>query len=448
MLRRTQQDILKKLLPPRTDVFVYLNLTTSQQMAYEEQSTRLKQSLGCANNADMMLDDDVEDDNDEALEVVSSSSSGGSFVLPGLQKLRTLCNMSDAVMEGAEISLPSSNSSYSTANNNNNNNNNNNSNQQNVGSDNNNTMTGGKSGWVVPQKQASTSSAGGGKGKENNGKSDESVAVSIDQLLQGSSKLMALDVFLRVLRQISPEEKAVVVSNFTSTLSYIETLAKIRGWGTLRIDGSVATDKRQNLVDCFNRASDRRFLFLLSAKAGGVGINLVGGSRLIMFDCDWNPAVDVQAMSRVWREGQQRPVFIYRFIASGYIEDAIIQRQESKVGLASGVMMDGSADTEEITSSSSSSSSSSSKGFLSLTKKDVLALMHPKPSPSSFSRKTTTTDEDNRDGDVPVDNSDDMDEDVVGDEDVAAKDAVLVAFRAELSRTAGCESLLKHIKKG
>ena len=51
----------------------------------------------------------------------------------------------------------------------------------------------------------------------------------------------------------------------------------------------------------------------------------IGGSRLIMFDCDWNPAVDKQAMSRVWREGQLRPVFIYRLVANGKIEDAILQ---------------------------------------------------------------------------------------------------------------------------
>ena len=77
-------------------------------------------------------------------------------------------------------------------------------------------------------------------------------------------------------------------------------------------------------------------------------------------------------------------------------------------------------------------------------KKDVLALMHPKPSPCAIK---TINHEMNSDGDVPVDNSDDIDEDA-GGEDVASQDAVLVAFRAELTRTAGCEALLKHIKRG
>ena len=119
------------------------------------------------------------------------------------------------------------------------------------------------------------------------------------------------------------------MSNFTSTLDDVSELAELRGWSKashqLRLDGSVAIDKRQSLVDCFNREGDKRSLFLLSSKAGGVGINLIGGSRLVMMDCDWNPATDKQAMSRVWRQGQKKPVYIYRLIAIGCIEDSILQ---------------------------------------------------------------------------------------------------------------------------
>ena len=68
--------------------------------------------------------------------------------------------------------------------------------------------------------------------------------------------------------------KVVIVSSFTSTLDVVEMLANARGWSTLRLDGSVPTSRRQPLVDAFNRQSDTRRLFLLSAKAGGVGINL------------------------------------------------------------------------------------------------------------------------------------------------------------------------------
>lgn len=117
----------------------------------------------------------------------------------------------------------------------------------------------------------------------------------------------------------------VVVSNFTSTLDDVACLMESKSWSYLRLDGQVAIDKRQSLVDCFNRPIDTRKLFLLSSKAGGLGLNLIGGSRLVMMDCDWNPANDSQSMSRIWRQGQQKPVFIYRFVAMGTIEESIIQ---------------------------------------------------------------------------------------------------------------------------
>jgi SNF2 family DNA or RNA helicase len=72
---------------------------------------------------------------------------------------------------------------------------------------------------------------------------------------------------------------------------------------------------------------------LCSSKAGGCGINLIGGCRLVMFDPDWNPASDKQAAARIWREGQKRRCFIYRLMSTGTVEEKIIQRQLSKEGL-------------------------------------------------------------------------------------------------------------------
>lgn len=87
--------------------------------------------------------------------------------------------------------------------------------------------------------------------------------------------MQVLACFIKNLRKLCPDEKIVVVSNFTTTLDDIEALAKSRSWGTiLRLDGKVPVDQRQSLVNRFNRPEDDSFLFLLSAKAGGVGINL------------------------------------------------------------------------------------------------------------------------------------------------------------------------------
>jgi hypothetical protein len=75
-------------------------------------------------------------------------------------------------------------------------------------------------------------------------------------------------------------------------------------------------------------------VFLLSSKAGGCGLNLVGANHLILFDPDWNPANDLQAMARVWRPGQQKMVYLYRLLATGTIEEKIWQRQIKKMSLS------------------------------------------------------------------------------------------------------------------
>lgn len=72
--------------------------------------------------------------------------------------------------------------------------------------------------------------------------------------------------------------------------------------------------KRGKVVDEFNSPESTQFLFMLSSKAGGCGLNLIGANRLVMFDPDWNPANDEQAMARVWRDGQKKPCYIYRLM--------------------------------------------------------------------------------------------------------------------------------------
>ena len=79
-------------------------------------------------------------------------------------------------------------------------------------------------------------------------------------------------------------------------------------------------------------------IFLLSSKAGGVGLNLIGGNHLVLFDPDWNPANDAQAMARVWREGQKKNVSIYRTLSTGSIEEKIFQRQITKKALSNSVV--------------------------------------------------------------------------------------------------------------
>ncbi|KAI4318616.1 hypothetical protein MLD38_032295 [Melastoma candidum] len=147
-----------------------------------------------------------------------------------------------------------------------------------------------------------------------------------------SGKMHVLSRLLAHLRQRT-DDRIVLVSNYTQTLDLFAQLCRERRYPYLRLDGSTTISKRQKLVNRFNDPLKDEFAFLLSSKAGGCGLNLVGGNRLVLFDPDWNPANDKQAAARVWRDGQKKRVYIYRFLSAGTIEEKVYQRQISKEGL-------------------------------------------------------------------------------------------------------------------
>ncbi|TIA90542.1 hypothetical protein E3P99_01542 [Wallemia hederae] len=153
-----------------------------------------------------------------------------------------------------------------------------------------------------------------------------------------SGKLKALGRLLKSLKN-ETEEKIIVVSSFTTTLDLIESHCRLNKYKFCRLDGSTPQAKRQEIVDGFNRSPQGgKFVFLLSTKSGGVGLNLIGASRLVLFESDWNPSNDLQAMARIHRDGQTKPVFIYRFLTTGTIDEKIFQRQLTKIGLSNSLM--------------------------------------------------------------------------------------------------------------
>ncbi|KAN0114822.1 SNF2 family N-terminal domain containing protein [Hyaloscypha variabilis] len=166
--------------------------------------------------------------------------------------------------------------------------------------------------------------------------------------VRSSGKFRVLDQMLKCLSETT-NEKVVLVSNYTSTLDLLGQHLASLSLPFLRLDGSTPAAKRQDLVDTFNRTpASKNFAFLLSAKSGGAGINLIGASRLILFDVDWNPATDLQAMARIHRDGQKKPVKIYRFLMAGGMDEKIYQRQVTKMGLADSVV-DGKKDEASFT---------------------------------------------------------------------------------------------------
>ncbi|XP_074597917.1 DNA repair and recombination protein RAD54-like okr [Brevipalpus obovatus] len=166
---------------------------------------------------------------------------------------------------------------------------------------------------------------------EISGKSDRNVRSEL------SGKLRVVDILLALIKT-STDDKIVLVSNYTQTLDLFEKLCRHRSYRYVRLDGTMSIKKRANVVKRFNDPDSGDFIFMLSSKAGGCGLNLIGANRLIMFDPDWNPANDGQAMARVWRDGQKKTCYIYRMLCTGSIEEKIFQRQTHKKALSSCVV--------------------------------------------------------------------------------------------------------------
>ncbi|CAN7986196.1 unnamed protein product, partial [Ixodes hexagonus] len=166
----------------------------------------------------------------------------------------------------------------------------------------------------------------------------DAIKLAGESLEASSGKLRVLAAMLASLWDSSPREKIVVVSNFTKMLDVVQELCACKGYSFLRLDGSTSSTQRLELVERFNSVHSDYFVFLLSCKAGGVGLNLIGASRIVLYDVDWNPANDLQAMARVWRDGQGRHVFVYRLLTTGTVEEKIYQRQVMKLDLSGRVL--------------------------------------------------------------------------------------------------------------
>lgn len=108
-----------------------------------------------------------------------------------------------------------------------------------------------------------------------------------------------------------------------------------------RIDGKVKPIDRQDIVEKFNKANRGPTVMLLSLKAGGVGLNLVGANHLFLMDLHWNPALEQQAMDRIYRMGQKKDVFVHKFVCVNTIEEKVAVLQEKKMELSKSVLEGG-----------------------------------------------------------------------------------------------------------
>lgn len=158
------------------------------------------------------------------------------------------------------------------------------------------------------------------------------------KMLSDSGKLQTLDILLKRLR--AGNHRVLLFAQMTKMLNILEDYMNYRKYRYLRLDGSSTIMDRRDMVRDFQLRSDI-FVFLLSTRAGGLGINLTAADTVIFYESDWNPTLDLQAMDRAHRLGQTKDVTVYRLICKETVEEKILQRASQKSTVQQLVMTGG-----------------------------------------------------------------------------------------------------------
>ncbi|XP_077527507.1 lymphoid-specific helicase-like isoform X3 [Haemaphysalis longicornis] len=159
-----------------------------------------------------------------------------------------------------------------------------------------------------------------------------------EHLVRACGKLRLLDCMLLELRKRG--HKVLLFSQMCRVLDILEDYCLLRGFSYCRLDGSTHVEDRQQQMHRFN-TDPGCFLFLLSTRAGGLGVNLTGADTVVLYDSDWNPQCDLQAMDRCHRIGQTRPVLVYRLVTRGTVEQRMLQMAGAKRRLEKIIMQKG-----------------------------------------------------------------------------------------------------------
>lgn len=154
---------------------------------------------------------------------------------------------------------------------------------------------------------------------------------AVQMLLKGSGKLVLLDKLLCRLRETG--HRVLIFSQMVRMLDILAEYLQKRHFPFQRLDGSIKGEIRKQALDHFNAEGSTDFCFLLSTRAGGLGINLATADTVIIFDSDWNPQNDLQAQARAHRIGQKNQVNIYRLVTARSVEEEIVERAKQKMVL-------------------------------------------------------------------------------------------------------------------
>ncbi|CAK7896152.1 chromo domain-containing protein 1 [[Candida] anglica] len=156
---------------------------------------------------------------------------------------------------------------------------------------------------------------------------------SRDTILRGmimsSGKMVLLEQLLTRLKKEG--HRVLIFSQMVRMLDILGDYLAIKGYQFQRLDGGIPSSQRRISIDHFNAPESKDFCFLLSTRAGGLGINLMTADTVIIFDSDWNPQADLQAMARAHRIGQKNHVSVYRFVSKDTVEEEILERARKKM---------------------------------------------------------------------------------------------------------------------
>ncbi|KAL3657694.1 hypothetical protein V7S43_017269 [Phytophthora oleae] len=150
-------------------------------------------------------------------------------------------------------------------------------------------------------------------------------------IVRSSGKFELLDRMLPKLKAAG--HRVLMFSQMTQLMHVLEDYFNYRGFRYLRLDGSTSADEREQRMFMFNAPDSPFFIFLLSTRAGGLGLNLATADTVIIFDSDWNPAMDAQAQDRAHRIGQKNEVRVFRLVTNSPVEEKILSRATDKMNM-------------------------------------------------------------------------------------------------------------------
>ena len=160
-----------------------------------------------------------------------------------------------------------------------------------------------------------------------------------DHIVDNCGKMVLLDKLLVKLK--ARDNRALIFSQMTRMMDILEDYCISKGYSYCRIDGNTTYNDREDRIAAYNAPNSELFIFLLSTRAGGLGINLQTADTVILYDSDWNPQADLQAQDRAHRIGQKKQVHVFRLVTDDTVEVKVIERAQQKLKLDAMVVQQG-----------------------------------------------------------------------------------------------------------